>query len=224
MASVKHYAVTATVIGLFLTGLAVWPDAQAETEQPVTKQAQSDFSGDPNKPRRHFRVRGVADINAEQREADYQKIRALLQSGYAASGDDTAKNYPKWRRLNVAPYRSATHGQRFVNNYVNRAGAAYAKAEESGMLPVGSIVVKDSFVSMEGGATKPGPLFVMEKMPAGFNYVSGDWRYTMIMPDGSVFGETKGANSERVEFCISCHLAREKYDHLFYVPKEYRPK
>ena len=22
----------------------------------------------------------------------------------------------------------------------------------------------------------------------GFNYVSGDWRYTMIMPDGAIFG------------------------------------
>jgi len=39
----------------------------------------------------------------------------------------------------------------------------------------------------------------MEKMPSGFSYVTGDWRYSMIMPDGSLFGETRGANDERVD-------------------------
>jgi len=70
----------------------------------------------------------------------------------------------------------------------------------------------------------PGPLFLMEKMPAGFNYVSGDWRYTMIMPDGRIFGVTKGENAERVEYCITCHLAREDNDHLFFVPEAFRVK
>ena len=55
-----------------------------------------------------------------------------------------------------------------------------------------------------------------------FNYVSGDWRYTMVMPDGSLYGTTKGDGAERVEFCIGCHLARETQDHLFLVPEAYR--
>ena len=42
-------------------------------------------------------------------------------------------------------------------------------------------------------------------MAPGFAAETGDWRYTMVMPDGSVFGTTKGEGSERVEFCGSCH-------------------
>ena len=62
----------------------------------------------------------------------------------------------------------------------------------------------------------------MEKMKKGFNYVSGDWRYIMIMPDGSFMGETNGAESERVKYCIGCHLAKEQFDHLYFLPKEFR--
>jgi len=64
---------------------------------------------------------------------------------------------------------------------------------------------------------------VMEKMPQGFNPVSGDWRYTMIMPDGSLFGVTNAEGSDRVEFCVTCHkMAGEQTDHLFYIPERYR--
>ena len=62
----------------------------------------------------------------------------------------------------------------------------------------------------------------MRKMDKGFNYVSGDWQYAMIMPDGEIFGVTKGVNSQRVEYCIGCHLAQEAKDHLYFLPKGYR--
>ena len=68
----------------------------------------------------------------------------------------------------------------------------------------------------------PGALFLMEKMPDGFNHASGNWRYTMIMPDGSIFGTTGGVGAKQVQFCISCHLAVEHQDHLFFIPEEYR--
>ena len=81
-------------------------------------------------------------------------------------------------------------------------------------------------------ATVMGPeewSFVAEKheIPAavaGFNSESGDWRYSMIMPDGSLFGETGGVNAESVDFCIGCHATRSKYDHLFFLPEELRLK
>jgi hypothetical protein len=126
------------------------------------------------------------------------------------------------RQNNTSPYSSATHGQRFVNNYANGIASSYGKHEEGGILPAGSIVAKDSFLVSTNGDITVGPLFLMEKMEKGFNYVSGDWRYTMIMPDGSIFGVTKGTNAGRVQFCIGCHLAREATDHLFYAPKAYR--
>lgn len=180
------------------------------------------FSGDPNKPRRHFRVKDVAELPDQEREALYLKIQNRLQSGYGISTNKTAKAYQSWARVNTAPYLSATHGRRFINNYANGKAASYLKYEKSGTLPAGAIIAKDSFVVAKDGTLTEGPLFIMEKMEKGFSYVSGDWRYSMVMPDGSYFGETGGENAKRVEFCIGCHLAREKYDHLFFVPAKYR--
>ncbi|MFQ5745262.1 MAG: hypothetical protein ACE5HV_17025, partial [Acidobacteriota bacterium] len=68
---------------------------------------------------------------------------------------------------------------------------------------------------------QPGPLFLMEKMPAGFSPETGDWRYTMIMPNGSVFGATKGRNADKVQFCADCHGASDN-DSMFFLPTEYR--
>ena len=56
-----------------------------------------------------------------------------------------------------------------------------------------------------------------------FSPAGRDWRYTMIMPDGSLFGTTNGDGSARVEFCVTCHRAAgDDRDHLFFLPQEYR--
>jgi hypothetical protein len=63
----------------------------------------------------------------------------------------------------------------------------------------------------------------MEKMKAGFSPEGGDWRYTMIMPNGAVFGTTKGENADKVQFCADCHGAvGDTQDYLFFIPDEYR--
>ncbi len=59
----------------------------------------------------------------------------------------------------------------------------------------------------------------MEKMAPGFSPAGGDWRYTMIMPDGSLFGTTNGEGSSNVTFCSDCHTLRGKRDRLFFVPE-----
>ena len=187
-----------------------------------THQQLADISGDPEQPRRHFRTRDAARLNKEDAQDLYQGLNVGMQDGYAASGDSTAETYTGWQRYNDAPYRSATHGQRYVNNYANDLAAAYGRYEAAGILPEGAIVAKDSYAVTDNGEVSAGPLFVMEKMAPGFNYVTGDWRYTMILPDGEVFGRTRGAHAERVEFCIGCHLVRETFDHLYFVPEAYR--
>ncbi len=181
-----------------------------------------DISGDPRKPRRHFRVRNPKKLTPEEAQTIYDELRKTMGSGYALSKHPAVKAYQRWRRYNTTPYRSASHGQRYLNNYANAKGVAYGMFETAGRLPVGAVIAKDSFTVTEEGAVSAGPLFIMEKMPQGFNYVSGDWRYTMIMPDGSIFGETKGENTEAVKFCISCHLAAERHDHLHFMPKDVR--
>ncbi|MFQ5763470.1 MAG: cytochrome P460 family protein [Rhodospirillales bacterium] len=180
------------------------------------------ISGDPKKPRRHFRIRNPKKLTPEEAQAIYDELRKTMGGGYALSKHPAAKAYQRWRRYNTTPYLSASHGQRYVNNYANAKGAAYGMFEKAGRLPVGAVIAKDSFTVIEGDAVSAGPLFIMEKMPQGFNYVSGDWRYTMIMPDGSIFGETKGENAAAVQFCIPCHLAAEQYDHLHFMPRDVR--
>jgi hypothetical protein len=176
------------------------------------------------KPRGHFKVERPADMFPNTAETVYQNIRAEMAAGYALARLPDLRSYLSWRRFNTAPYRSATHGARYVNNYGNRIGEAYGAFEQAGNLPEGAMLVKDSFTATADGAIYAGPMFVMKKMAAGFNSESGDWRYSMIMPDGSLFGETGGVNAESVDFCIGCHATRSKYDHLFFLPEELRLK
>lgn len=178
--------------------------------------------GDPEKPRRHYRIRRPARLAPDAAEEIYRELADQLVAGYGPTGHPVARDYRAWRRYNTAPYLSATHGNLYINNYANETAEAYGEFENAGVLPVGSIIAKDSFVVARDGEVRPGPLFIMEKMPKGFNYVSSDWRYTQINPDGEFFGETHGDGAERVEYCIGCHLAVEQQDHLFFIPGPYR--
>ena len=84
---------------------------------------------------------------------------------------------------------------------------------------MGSVLAKDSFSVTRSGGILLGPLFVMEKMPADFSPVSGDWRYSVVLPNGELLGRTGGPHAKRVEYCIGCHLTREANDHLFFIPR-----
>ena len=90
-------------------------------------------------------------------------------------------------------------------------------------MPVGARIAKDSFTVSPAGQVAVGPLFMMEKMQDGFNDASDDWRYAMIMPDGSLFGVTGGQDDQQVQFCAECHAAvAEDQDSLFFLPEEFR--
>ena len=207
--------------GLGVAGDPANDDAAAGAPDPP-RSVIADISGDPDQPRRHFRVRDPARIGGFDAEAIYRGLAADMADIYALSGGRLAAAYQGWGRYNSAPYLSVTHGQRYVNIYGNRLARDYGRFEDAGRLPVGAVIAKDSIAITADGEAFPGPLFIMEKMPEGFSNASGDWRYTMIMPDGSLLGVTKGEGAERVEFCIGCHLAREGYDHLYFPPEEFR--
>jgi hypothetical protein len=137
---------------------------------------------------------------------------------------NVVRSYQGWRRLNTVPYVSATHGSRYVNNYPGpEAAAAYAKFEDIGTMPAGGRIAKDSFTVTPDGRVAVGPLFVMEKMDQGFDPATHDWRYAMIMPDGSLFGVTGGQGSQNVQFCAECHaIVAAEQDSLYFIPEEYR--
>ena len=178
---------------------------------------------DPQRPSGHFRIERPAGLSEADALTIYTRILDDMVAGYRLSGFAYADTYRLWRRYNTMPYRSAQHGERYINNYANEIAKDYRRFEDSGPMPVGALLVKDSFAVTKNGDVFSGPLFVMEKMPAGFEPRARDWRYTMIMPDGSLFGTTHGEGSNRVEFCIDCHeLVGDEQDHMFYVPEEFR--
>ncbi len=215
----RHFLVAIGI--LLLAQVTVHVDAQ---QSSTVQYSDSEFSGDPDEPRRHTRVTNPATLSGPEAEAIYHDLAPAMEATFSLSPSAIARDYRAWSRFNTAPYRSATHGQRFINNYANAVGAAYGRHEDAGVLPVGAILVKDSFTVTDDGMVEAGPLFIMEKMDDGFNYVTGNWRYTLVLADGAVYGQTLGDGAQRVEYCISCHLAAQVQgaDHIFFVPEAFR--
>ena len=211
-------ALAATIV----TSAAEVTSGSPGASEPPAGLEMSPISGPRSAPRRHFRLKFAERVPPAEAERIYAIAVLSMQAGYAASGHEVAEKYRDWQRFNTAPYLSAAHGNHYLNNYANDIARVYGEFEQAGRLPVGSIIAKDTFSLVETGGIVLGPLFVMEKMSPGFNYASGDWRYTAILPDGTVLGETAGRSAERVEFCVACHLARERFDHLYFIPREYR--
>ena len=226
-------AVVGALTLLLVVGLGQLPSAWAQNAGQSEDQnssvttgrpevAMSPISGDASSPRRHFRLADPAELSVSRAEDIYRIVSKSMRVGYGRSSLKTARDYLDWRRFNDAPYLSSTHGNHYINNYANGQATAYGRFEEAGRLPVGSIIAKDSFSVTETGGLLIGPLFIMEKMPKGFNFVTGDWRYIVVQPDGAVLGETNGPGAKRVEYCIACHLAVEHQDHLYFIPKNRR--
>jgi len=210
--------VFAALIVVAAAGIGVEPSLAAQQDTEM-----SGISGTADAPRRHFRLRDPARLSGEETQRIYGIVTPALERGYASSGDSAAAAYLGWKRFNTMPYLSATHGNHYVNNYANTiASPAYARFEQAGRLAVGSVLAKDSFSVTRSSGILLGPLFLMEKMPEGFSPVSGDWRYSQVMPDGEVLGRTGGPGAQRVEYCVGCHLARESNDHLYFIPEDRR--
>jgi len=202
-----------------LGAVAFWLQNRA----PPPGQQESAFP-DIARPTRHFRA-VPADLTSADAITIYDRIRGDMSQAYKRSGIEHSEDYTSWTKYNTAPYLSATHGNRFVNNYANKIAKDYAHLDKVESLPQGSILAKDSFEVTKDGDVLTGPLALMEKMETGFNPESREWRYTMILPDGSVFGITNAQGSDRVQFCIDCHVAAgDDMDHLFYVPERFRVK
>ena len=174
----------------------------------------------------HLRLGAPGALAPAKAQAIYQRVKGEMAQGYAPSHDPTARNYPRWRRFNSAPYLSATHGNRYANNFANAKAAknGYGKLKPGQQMPAGAVVVKDSFTVTNGGEVFPGALFYMEKLAPGRSPATGDWRFVQILPDGSYIGDTTGDSPEDAAFCFTCHKAMAEVDYLFFLPEEYRKK
>lgn len=170
----------------------------------------------------HLKIENPAQATDAELSGIYQKLQERMVGGYALSQYPVAKGYPKWQLYNSAPYLSATHGNRYVNNYANARASDYGSLAKGIKLPAGSVLAKDSFTVTDEGKVFAGALFVMEKLTAGASPDNADWRYVMIMPDGSLFGDSMGDGAEEMTFCHTCHKIKANRDYLYFVPKKYR--
>ncbi len=172
----------------------------------------------------HLAIENPAELSKEEARRIYKELMRRMDRGYATANLDILMNYQNWPLFNDAPYISATHGQRYVNSYANRMAANYATLKEGEKLPVGSVLAKDSITVTDEDHIHPGALFVMEKLPKGTSPDTADWRYIMVMPDGSLFGDTTGDRAGAVSYCHECHEAVADRDYTFFVPEEYQIK
>jgi hypothetical protein len=165
-------------------------------------------------------------MSSKEAQSAYFCIRGEMGAAYAKAGVANVAGYQQWVNLALSPYPSATHGGRYVNNYANAVAAeSYARYEKVGSMPAGSVLAKDSFVVNPNGRVAVGPLFIMEKLASGAGADTHDWRYAMIMPNGSLFGVTGGKGAANVKFCAECHATMaDDQDSLFFVPDALRAK
>jgi len=173
-------------------------------------------------PKKHFKILKPTQLTGPEALSVYDNVRTRMVRGYGQSGEMSANRYQQWELLNIQPYPSATHGNRYVNNYANAVAKGYGQLKAGQKLAVGSILAKDSFTVTKDRSVFPGALFIMEKLGKGKSLDTGDWRYQMIMPDGSLFGDTQGTGAGKVAFCAGCHAIVSDTDYVFQVPKKYQ--
>ena len=189
----------------------------------LSSQGQSQSSDDQLlTPKAHITIKDPKQLSAGEADAVYRNIIDELSGMYAISNDPTANSYRNWRRFNTGPYLSATHGNRYVNNYANAKAGDYGHSPLGKRAPVGAIYAKDSFTITKDGKLYGGALFLMEKLAYGVSLKTSDWRYWMILPDGSLLGDTRGQNPGAVKFCHTCHKVVAKKDHLYFVPTSHQ--
>src|SRR5579862_9674685 len=108
---------------------------------------------------------------------------------------------PRIAALCIAPPRwnSALnpHDPKFFTVYVNSVGRTAMFGEKSTRFPIGSVIVKEKFNSLD--AKHPELLTVMVKRATGYDPAHGDWEYF------AVDGPTGKANQENIGRCQSCH-------------------
>ncbi len=147
-------------------------------------------------------------------------VRPALLALAAASGDVRLAGSASWKRFSSQFY-SSEHG-RYLEVAGNAAAMGYLRYEDGPPLQVGSMITKRSFQALQSGAAVPNAQFVIEKMPPGYDPRVGDWKFSLIAPNGAFVGESRGRDGDKVEYCVDCHKSAWRQGFLFFIPPPYR--
>ena len=153
------------------------------------------------------------DFDQSEIDALYACVVDTLAEGYAAEGHEIGSVYRDWAPTATGPYNPGTHGERFLNTFANDVAAEqylqYAYGDDL-VMPVGSILAKESYKLRGDGTPRPGPLFIMTKVEAGGEAEEfGNWVYSGVQPNGKNMGVKQS-------FCHNCHQAFADQDSMGY--------
>lgn len=109
---------------------------------------------------------------------------------------EPATTFSEWKKLNEAPILSEAHEGMWVVTYTNPVAQEAIKAGQN-TFPVGSILVKDSFIDDNGAPGGRVAVFAMEKKKDG-------WLWVKTNIQGNIM---RAGNSAAMKTCSQCHTA-----------------
>jgi hypothetical protein len=174
---------------------------------------------------------GFVSANIEDNTSlpPYQKSEFIIPDTYK----DLVFNYPnQWKRLSGYNY-SALHWEQFVVVYTNNKGSVYANNHYEFMrvyeddldpeedeinykkYPIGTILLKESFLNKNSRPANPLLLSGMIKRQAGYDPQFGDWEYFQSDNQGQLLFSGNSKNTQVQVACISCHSNIQDQDYVF---------
>lgn len=150
-------------------------------------------------------------LSLDEIASHYACIRSSLVEGYQKGDNPIAKAYTDYEAGATGPAKPGFHSNRYLMTYINDIGhSTYTAYETSGVdMPVGSIVVKESYKIKKGGKITAGPLFIMEKVGKEEAPKAGGWLYSAVKKNGKPMKVSQS-------FCHGCHQAYSAQDALGY--------
>jgi len=144
----------------------------------------------------------------------YSCFEPRLLSGYAQSKHVMAQIFGDWERATEYPFIHDVVGDRYLVVYGNERAVGDEKTLWLDRdMPVGAIVVAAGFTVGESGELIAAPAMIYEKMVNGFAFGRGNWRQTLIAPDGEILGVSNGPGAENLTACVDC--AARSADRLY---------
>jgi len=157
------------------------------------------------------------DLTHDQINGLYECLKEEMQAGYAKSEDPVGTDYKTWKPAFTVPGGRGFHGQKFLTTFVNDIGFdEYVKySDENPVMPVGTVIAKESFFINKKGEAKITALFLMTKVAAGEADEFGNWIYGGIQKSGKAMKVSQ-------KFCHDCHGAYDDQDSLGYPEEDKR--
>ncbi|MEM8870402.1 MAG: cytochrome P460 family protein [Pseudomonadota bacterium] len=147
----------------------------------------------------------------------YDCMEAKMLAGYTKGDDPVAAVYRDWTVTATRAAVAGPHGERLLLTYANDIAAEqYLKFEYEGVImPVGSVLAKESVKIGKEGKARIGPLFIMTKVADGAADETDGWVYSGVQPNGKPM-------KFKQAFCHDCHSAFSDQDALAYPLEEVR--